>query len=83
MLFSKEFLDKIEYYTVSREDDNWNAGFYTKFVLHFKAWWRPRKVIKIHWVCVGYENPDISNWTESNDCQQLRLQLAKYFASKS
>jgi hypothetical protein len=45
MILPKEFFDKVEYFehTVGYV----KSEVYDVFTLHFKAWWRPKKVIRI------------------------------------
>jgi len=46
MILPKEFLDKIEYYEHTL-DHKIGTRVFDVFTLHFKAWWRPRRTIKI------------------------------------
>lgn len=46
MILPKEFFDKIEYFEHTM-DHVGGTTVYDKFTIHFKSWWRMKRVIKI------------------------------------
>ena len=46
MILPKDFFDKIEYFEHSMEH-TLGTTVYDTFTIHFKAWWRKKRVIKI------------------------------------
>lgn len=52
-------------------------GHNTKVVLHYKSFWKFRKVIKIRWT-LGQDDM----WREPLASLQLRTQLAEYFRTQ-
>lgn len=58
MILPKDFFDKIEYTEYTHESDGYKM--YDVFTIHFKAWWRKDKVIRIQRT---YEGKDGDNYT--------------------
>lgn len=46
MILPKEFFDKIEYFEHSLEHKS-GTQVYDVFTIHFKSWWRKKRVIRI------------------------------------
>ena len=74
MMLPKEFLQTIKYYEETKESGAW--GISTIFILHFKQWWKPRKKIKISWICLGN-----GRYQETEQIVILRRQLQEYAES--
>ena len=47
MILPKEFLDKITYWEHTLDYGRRTHDVADKFTLHFKSWWRPKRVIRI------------------------------------
>ena len=54
MILPKEFFDKIEYFehTLSHKS---GTKVYDEFTIHFKSWWRKKRVIKIKRTITDYD----------------------------
>ena len=57
MILPKEFFDKIEYFEHSM-DHNTGTNVFDVFTLHFKGWWRKKRVIRIKRVIKNYNSDD-------------------------
>ena len=57
MILPKEFFDKIEYFEHTMERTH-STTVFDKFTIHFKAWWRRKKVIKIERVSSNYNEAE-------------------------
>jgi hypothetical protein len=82
MVFSEEFLNKIEYYECifkmchNRSNDEYGIP-YTRIVLHFKSFFRRSKVIESEWMLVG------KSYQEPTSINELRVQLARWFGNQT
>ncbi len=47
MRLTAHILDQVSWWEHTTERDDYSRGFNSVFTLHFKQWWRPRKVIRI------------------------------------
>lgn len=54
MILPKELFDKIEYFEHTMEHPSGHT-VYDVFTIHFKQWWRKKRVIKIHRVIYNYD----------------------------
>jgi hypothetical protein len=81
MLLPENLLKQVEYYEDTSEkilDD----GVYTKVTLHFKAWYRFKKVIRIRWTSWYNHREQTTQHTETQEAVELRNQLREYFRPK-
>lgn len=78
MIFSKEHLETISYYEAT-PCETWR-GIASKITIHYKSWWKPKKVIKINWI-VSFDGDDFL-FEEPFESFELRNQLKSYFSSK-
>ena len=76
MILPTEFLAQVEYYECTTVKNF--EGYSTEITLHFKQWWRRRKVFRFKWdrVSIDYRK---STWKEDSEAAELRLQLSKHF----
>ena len=58
MILPKEFFEKIEYFEHSMEHKKNTTTVYDVFTIHFKAWWRRKRVIKIKRTVSEYNSSD-------------------------
>lgn len=70
MYFSKQFLNPVAYATLSSHTPFLGFGRFSKITIHFKEWYKPRKVIKFDWV-----SPDGEYWSEPKICVQTYVAL--------
>ena len=58
MILPKDFFDKIEYFEHTMHHKRYSTEVDDVFTIHFKAWWRKKKVIKIHRIISEYDSDD-------------------------
>ena len=77
MILPQSMLAELAYYEETTIEKN--GVFYTRFILHFKQWWKIKKVIQIRWrtTKISYET---SSWQETQNAAELREQLEQHFA---
>jgi len=55
MILPKEFFDKIEYFEHTMEHKI-GTKVYDVFTIHFKSWWRRKRVIRIERIISNYDS---------------------------
>jgi hypothetical protein len=77
MILSKSLLGQVDYYeTKVVEGVN---GYYTKVILHFKQWWKPKKVFRFDWKYIKKVDKDTSLYRMPEEAQFVLKQLEEYF----
>jgi hypothetical protein len=79
MILPKSLLEQVEYYEVKR--CNTVYGIHTKIILHFKKWWKWRKVFKFVWD-VSRRVEDTTYFKETEELVSVQQQLEEYFKGK-
>ena len=77
MILPQSLLAELAYYETSTVEKD--GAFQTRFVLHFKKWWKLKRVIMIRWRTTKIDRGQI-NWQETENAVELREQLRDYFA---
>lgn len=80
MILPKSLLDQVEYYEIRTIANT--SGYTTKIVLHFKQWWKPRKVLKFKWEYVKHKSEDVTVWKPTTEDIQTMVCLQQYFKDK-
>ena len=58
MILPKEFFDKIEYFEHTMDHKRYTTNVDDVFTIHFKSWWRKKRVIRIKRVIENYDSDD-------------------------
>jgi hypothetical protein len=81
MLLSDDFLRRASHYEALDVADK--KGIYTKFVFHFPQWWKPRKTLKLRWVCDGgTPNDGPLHWVQTKAIHDMRGRLIYHFQTR-
>lgn len=70
MKLTKHILDQISYWEYSKNSDPACV-----FTLHFKQWWKPRKKIKMPWICVNIDEDWMGTYRRTQGSYELEHQL--------
>ena len=82
MILPQALLNTLEYYEETTIEKD--RVFYTRFTLHFKQWWKLKKVIMIRWRTTKInQNTDTRTWQEPDNAADLRAQLEKHFGTNT
>lgn len=82
-----QLLHKVQYYTynvIKSYEGIDQPVFHEEFILHFKAWWRFRKIIKIRCIRdrVEYDGTKKIIYQSSPDGIELKKCLEHYFGTR-
>lgn len=81
MLLPESLLQQLSFYEETNEKIL-DKGVFTKVTLHFKAWYRIRKVIRIRWTSHFDNQNQTIQHTETIGSIELRDQLRAFFMPK-
>jgi len=86
MILPKDLLDQISYYEYNTQRVNrfaTNTLTQSKFILHFKQWWKPSKTIFINWLQRTTQDGDLLIFEEPDESRELRDQLHLYIQDRN
>lgn len=81
MILPNTLLDQLEYYESVKDYQDGDMG--TKVTLHFKSFWKFKRVIFFKWSVDSIDKEsELISYQEPSDCVELRSQLHNYFKGK-
>lgn len=80
MILPQAILNSLSFYEETSVEID--GTFYTKFTLHFKQWWKFKRVMLIRYRRAKLDNNQVT-WEETASCVELKDQLKRYFAQSS
>jgi hypothetical protein len=80
MILPQALLAELAFYEETHIEKD--GAFYTRFILHYKKWWKLKRTIMIRWRTTRREHGKIS-WQETDGSVELRDQLRSHFAANT
>lgn len=78
MKLPQRILSQVEWFEVDTKKDYWQSTIYTVITLHFHAWWRWSRVIKMAGIYDRTEVDGTRIYHPTDETQELLAQLKEH-----